>query len=264
MMKKTFLISCIFHLLTVGLLANTVMSSNPLPSTKSPAQIIEVSFISEPTPQPASQQTISKPVSKSEKQSVLKKATVKPVKKIVKKPLPKPVIKKTVQKPQKQIAKPVIKKAQAYKPIKKRHQPNILTSKASGHHGKDQTQIAQKTKTSITSETKSPSVHGTLSKSQQKNILSSYIRQVKIKAQQQKRYPRMARMRGTQGTTVVALGLNQVGNLLSTHLLESSGSKILDKEAIAAIKRAAPYPPIPKELNKNSMQIKMAFVFKMN
>ena len=58
-----------------------------------------------------------------------------------------------------------------------------------------------------------------------------------------KRYPSEARNRREQGTVLVAFKINRAGNLVASHIVRSSGSSILDEEALTTLKRADPMPP---------------------
>ena len=64
----------------------------------------------------------------------------------------------------------------------------------------------------------------------------------------QKNYPRIATMRGWQGKTIIDLKIDGQGNLINSKIKQKSGFKILDKEGMAMVKRASPFPKPPKEL----------------
>lgn len=61
----------------------------------------------------------------------------------------------------------------------------------------------------------------------------------------QKRYPAGARERGDVGRPVVAFAVTQGGGLGGVSLSRSSGHRDLDAEALAMVRRAAPFPPPP-------------------
>jgi protein TonB len=60
------------------------------------------------------------------------------------------------------------------------------------------------------------------------------------------RYP--PRARGVEGVVRLAFSLDRHGNLVSSHIVKSSGSALLDYEALDLIKRAAPFPAPPAEI----------------
>ncbi|BBG61179.1 TonB family C-terminal domain [Providencia rustigianii] len=63
-----------------------------------------------------------------------------------------------------------------------------------------------------------------------------------------KRYPRAALRFRSTGVSQVKIIVDNHGGLVSASLINSSGTKILDKEAMATIQRAAPFPVPPETL----------------
>ncbi|MEN8133984.1 MAG: energy transducer TonB [Thermodesulfobacteriota bacterium] len=63
-------------------------------------------------------------------------------------------------------------------------------------------------------------------------------------------YPRIARRMGWEGRVIVSFVVGKNGKIQDVHIVESSGFAALDKNAIATIKKAAPYPcpPVRAEL----------------
>ncbi|WP_181126151.1 TonB family protein [Xanthomonas arboricola] len=69
-----------------------------------------------------------------------------------------------------------------------------------------------------------------------------------------KRYPRPARVRREEGTVLIRALIDGSGHVLSAQVKETSGSALLDREALATFTRAEPLPPppratVPAELN---------------
>ena len=60
------------------------------------------------------------------------------------------------------------------------------------------------------------------------------------------RYP--AQARGVQGVVSLAFTIDRHGAVVSSRIVESSGSAVLDAEALALIKRATPLPPPPADM----------------
>lgn len=58
-----------------------------------------------------------------------------------------------------------------------------------------------------------------------------------------KRYPRGAR--GAHGTVVLRFDLNRKGDVIASKVTKSSGNRLLDREALAILRRANPFPPFP-------------------
>jgi periplasmic protein TonB len=60
-----------------------------------------------------------------------------------------------------------------------------------------------------------------------------------------KRYPGAASRRGIKGVSIVRFTVDRTGQLIASEVLQSSGSPILDEEALATIRRASPFPLPP-------------------
>ncbi len=106
--------------------------------------------------------------------------------------------------------------------------------------------------------------------SQEKNILSlntagfkfiSYFASIKRKIELIWSYPREAALMGMEGKLLVRFTIKKDGSLGDVKLLKSSGFKILDDEAINAIKDAAPFNPIPDRLGVDHLDIYATFEY---
>jgi protein TonB len=73
----------------------------------------------------------------------------------------------------------------------------------------------------------------------------SYFNKIKQTIEQQWEYPEMALRYGLQGRLALEFTIAGSGQLEGLRLIRSSGSQLLDEEALRAIKAAAPFPPIP-------------------
>ena len=73
----------------------------------------------------------------------------------------------------------------------------------------------------------------------------SYFNKIKLTIEQQWEYPEMALRYGLQGRLALQFTIGAGGQLEGLRLIRSSGSQLLDEEALRAIKAAAPFPPIP-------------------
>jgi len=63
------------------------------------------------------------------------------------------------------------------------------------------------------------------------------------------------------GTTVVHFTVVANGEITSRRIQKSSGFKVLDDAALASIEKASPFPPIPKDVNRNQLEISVPFKF---
>lgn len=65
---------------------------------------------------------------------------------------------------------------------------------------------------------------------------------IRKKIEQAKRYPVLARTRKIEGVSVLSFAINGSGGVESLTLVKSSGSDLLDQEALATVIRATPLP----------------------
>jgi TonB family protein len=91
-----------------------------------------------------------------------------------------------------------------------------------------------------------------------------YQDMVKQRIEEVRRYPYWAKKQGIQGTTFVNFLVLSNGSSQDIEIIRPSGSKILDEETIATIKRANPFPPIPKETHASFVRMEVSIVFKLN
>jgi periplasmic protein TonB len=78
-----------------------------------------------------------------------------------------------------------------------------------------------------------------------------------------KRYPAAARSRGEHGTATVAFTIDHEGRLLSSRIVESSGSAALDQETLAMLARAQPMPRPPDGLSDVELTFVVPVQFNM-
>jgi protein TonB len=73
----------------------------------------------------------------------------------------------------------------------------------------------------------------------------SYFTKIKQNIEQHWEYPEVALRYGLQGRLSLEFTIGGGGQLEQLRMIRSSGSQVLDEEALRAIKAAAPFPPIP-------------------
>jgi protein TonB len=64
-----------------------------------------------------------------------------------------------------------------------------------------------------------------------------------------------------EGTATVRFTIDRSGNVSSTQLIQGSGYPPQDAEAIAMVRRAAPFPLPPAELSREEMTLRQPFIF---
>lgn len=89
----------------------------------------------------------------------------------------------------------------------------------------------------------------------------SYFASIKRKIELVWQYPYEAATAGIQGELTLDFVIARNGRVDSIELVRSSGSKILDDEAIRSIRKAAPFDPIPAQYKIASLQIRGRFVY---
>lgn len=89
---------------------------------------------------------------------------------------------------------------------------------------------------------------GASSAERRKADLSSYQAKLAARLRRFRTYPAEAAARELTGTAVVTFTVNAGGAVTRASLAQSSGAAILDQAALAMVKRASPFPPIPAGL----------------
>jgi protein TonB len=92
----------------------------------------------------------------------------------------------------------------------------------------------------------------------------SYNRWLKIKVESVLKYPELAALSGIQGTLYIKFDILKDGSLGGLELLKSSGYKILDDEALRAIRASAPFSPLPDDWRMDRYPIRAAVLFYLN
>jgi len=78
-----------------------------------------------------------------------------------------------------------------------------------------------------------------------------------------KRYPAEARAHNVEGIVSVEFTLDRSGQILSSRVAHSSGSAVLDEEAVALLRRAAPLPTPPQEVPPEGVRLALPIHFRM-
>ena len=79
-----------------------------------------------------------------------------------------------------------------------------------------------------------------------------------------RQYPRIAQLRGWQGTVRVQLELDTNGNITQSSIKDSSGFDVLDRQALDMVKKATPLPLPPEILRNRAFSILVPVTFKLN
>ncbi len=74
-------------------------------------------------------------------------------------------------------------------------------------------------------------------------------------------YPRLARENGIEGTAIVRFAVDPGGRVLDAQIMNSSGSNLLDAEALRIVRRASPFPP-PSGTERKYFSMPVTFTLK--
>jgi protein TonB len=74
-------------------------------------------------------------------------------------------------------------------------------------------------------------------------------------------YPPAAIAAGIQGELLLSFTIQQDGKLADVSLVRSSGYRILDEEAIQAVRSASPYAPLPEAWHQERITITGSFIY---
>ena len=74
-------------------------------------------------------------------------------------------------------------------------------------------------------------------------------------------YPELALRYGLQGKLLLQFAIRNNGELESAVVVRSSGSHVLDEEAVRAVRAAAPFKPIPPWIGKNRIEVVASFEY---
>ncbi|MGH7408389.1 MAG: energy transducer TonB [Candidatus Methylomirabilales bacterium] len=90
---------------------------------------------------------------------------------------------------------------------------------------------------------------------------AAYLEEVKRRVEREWRYPLLAQERGLTGKLVIEFAIRRDGGLTRLHLADSSGVSILDDAALDAIRRAAPYSPLPDAMDLDRLNVVASFEY---
>jgi periplasmic protein TonB len=105
---------------------------------------------------------------------------------------------------------------------------------------------------------------GPISLNSKDPVYVTYFTKIKQLIESQWEYPELALRYGLQGRLSLEFTIGASGQLERLRLVRSSGSQLLDEEALRAIKAAAPFPPIPPWIKPNPLSISAAMEYHDN
>ena len=95
-------------------------------------------------------------------------------------------------------------------------------------------------------------------------VYVSYFNRIKMAIEQNWEYPELALRYGLQGRLSLEFAIGANGQLEQLRIIRSSGSQLLDDEALRAIRAAAPFPPIPSWIKGGPVTISASMEYNDN
>ena len=93
-------------------------------------------------------------------------------------------------------------------------------------------------------------------------IYQSYYGIVRSMLDSNKKYPLLSLQRRQEGTPVVEFTIIRNGDVTDVKVT-SSGYRLLDREAQKIVMKSAPFPPIPKSLGKDEIDLRVPINFSL-
>ena len=98
----------------------------------------------------------------------------------------------------------------------------------------------------------------------EQDLLISFFRRFRNNIYNVWNYPERARMREEEGQCLLRIVINRQGTVDSVELLQSSGSRDLDEEAVRAVRKGAPYGPLPAAYPHPQLNIMAYFRYSLS
>jgi len=91
----------------------------------------------------------------------------------------------------------------------------------------------------------------------------AYFDMVRLKIERHKKYPDVARIRQIEGRATVRFVIGPDGRVTTLKIIKSTRNTALDRAALDAIKKAAPFPKPPNHLFKGSILLEITIAFEL-
>ena len=90
-----------------------------------------------------------------------------------------------------------------------------------------------------------------------------YLAALAAEINRNKYYPLSSRRRGEEGTVLVRFVIQKDGDFSDLSVVESSGSRRLDKAALKTLRRVAPFRKIPESVGRSHWSITVPIAFSL-
>lgn len=91
-----------------------------------------------------------------------------------------------------------------------------------------------------------------------------YVGRILAKLERAKRYPAAAKAARLEGTVMLRFAIDRRGRLLDWRIEGSSGVPALDEEVGTLVRRAAPFPPFPDDMDRDRMELTVPIDFSLS
>jgi protein TonB len=95
----------------------------------------------------------------------------------------------------------------------------------------------------------------------EKDLFISFFKRFKDNIYGVWNYPRSAAERGEEGTCLLKITINRDGTVKDVRLMEPTGHRDLDEEAMAAVRKGAPYGKLPSAYKEETLTIFIFFQY---
>jgi protein TonB len=97
----------------------------------------------------------------------------------------------------------------------------------------------------------------------EKDLLHSFFQRFRDNIYGVWNYPRRSAERGEEGTCLLKITINHDGTVKEVQLRETSGHRDLDEEALAAVRKGAPYGKLPSSYKEETLTIFAFFQYNL-
>lgn len=94
-------------------------------------------------------------------------------------------------------------------------------------------------------------------------MLSDYTRSLSKALERYKEYPRIAELRGWEGSVTMRLRVAPSGRLIEARVYKSSGFAVLDQQAVAMVSNAGALPVPPEGLDADGVPVLVPITFRL-
>jgi len=95
-------------------------------------------------------------------------------------------------------------------------------------------------------------------------VYEAYLLKIRSRIERRWSYPPQALAEKREGNTVIRFTIEASGSLKGSSVLSSSGSALLDEGALACIRAASPFEPLPPSFNLSLLNITATFSYRIN